>query len=57
METLLLIHVVFITVMSAVSFLWGQKDGREKGQRDMVFDMLERKLVTSEQLEKEYINP
>ena len=43
--------------MSTVSFLWGQKDGREKGQRDMVFDMLERKLVTTEQLEKEYINP
>lgn len=42
--------------MSSVSFWWGGLEGRKIGQRQMVFDMLERKLVTEEQLTKEYID-
>ena len=50
-----LIHVIFIAIMSTVSFLWGEYTGRLKGQKEMVFDMLDRKLVTPEQLNKEYM--
>jgi hypothetical protein len=39
-----------------VSFLWGEYEGKKKGQQEMVFDMLERKLVTIKQLNKEYID-
>ena len=42
--------------MASVSFSWGEWVGRKKGQQDMVIDMLARKLVTTEQLEKEYID-
>jgi hypothetical protein len=56
MEDLFLIHFIFIVVMSAVSFWWGGLEGQKIGQRQMVFDMLERKLVTEEQLTKEYID-
>jgi hypothetical protein len=56
MEDLFLIHFIFIVVMSTVSFLWGEWSGRKQGQREMVFDMLDRKLVTQEQLAKEYID-
>ncbi len=52
---LLITHVVFIAVMSTVSFLWGEYSGKEKGRKEMVFDMLERRLVTPEQLNKEYM--
>ena len=52
---LLTIHVVFIAIMSTVSFLWGEYSGKEKGRKEMVFDMLERRLVTPEQLNKEYM--
>tara|TARA_Y100000816_G_C25699135_1_gene369549 strand:- start:105 stop:272 length:168 start_codon:yes stop_codon:yes gene_type:complete len=50
------VAVVYIIVMASVSFSWGEWVGRRKGQQDMVIDMLARKLVTTEQLEKEYID-
>ena len=53
---LILVHIIFIVVMASVSFSWGEWVGRRKGQQDMVIDMLARKLVTTEQLEKEYID-
>ena len=56
MEDLLIIHILFVTICAGVSFLWGEYEGRRKGQQEMVFDMLERKLVTLKQLNKEYID-
>ncbi len=53
---LYIIHVIFITVMASVSFLWGEWSGRSKGREEMVFDLLKRKLVTQKQLEQEYID-
>lgn len=52
---LILIHVIFIAIMSTVSYLWGEYAGKELGRKEMVFDMLDRKLVTPEQLNKEYM--
>ncbi len=52
---LILIHVIFIAIMSTVSYLWGEYSGKELGRKEMVFDMLDRKLVTPEQLNKEYM--
>tara|TARA_B100001996_G_C18662731_1_gene593696 strand:+ start:326 stop:499 length:174 start_codon:yes stop_codon:yes gene_type:complete len=52
---LILTHLVFIVVMSTVSYLWGEYAGKELGRKEMVFDMLDRKLVTPEQLNKEYM--
>jgi hypothetical protein len=56
MEDLLIIHILFVTICASVSFLWGEYEGKKKGQQEMVFDMLERKLVTIKQLNKEYID-
>ena len=53
---LILVHIIFIVVMASVSYLWGESDGRKKGQQDMVIDMLDRRLVTQEQLKREYID-
>ena len=53
---LILVHIIFIVVMASVSYLWGGADGRKKGQQDMVIDMLDRRLVTQEQLKREYID-
>ncbi len=52
---LILTHIIFIVVMSTVSYLWGEYAGKELGRKEMVFDMLDRKLVTPEQLNKEYM--
>ena len=49
-------HIVFIAVMATTSYMWGEWDGRRKGQQDMVADMLDRRLVTQEQLKKEYLD-
>ena len=46
--------MLFLTLSTSVSFAWGEWQGRRKGQQDMVIDMLARKIVTTEQLEKEY---
>ena len=56
MEDLLIIHILFVTICAGVSFLYGEWSGRKKGQQEMVFDMLERKLVTIKQLNNEYID-
>ena len=56
MEDLLIIHILFVTICACASFLYGEWSGRKKGQQEMVFDMLERKLVTIKQLNKEYID-
>ena len=53
---LILVHIIFIVVMASVSYLWGEADGRKKGQQDMGIDMLDRRLVTQEQLKREYID-
>jgi len=53
---LILVHIIFIAVMASVSYMWGEADGRKKGQQDMVIDMLDRRLVTQEQLKREYID-
>ena len=50
------VAVVYILVMASVSFSWGEWVGRRKGQQDMVIDMLDRRLVTQEQLKREYID-
>ena len=52
----ILVHIIFIVVMASVSYMWGEADGRKKGQQDMVIDMLDRRLVTQEQLKREYID-
>ncbi len=52
---LILTHIIFIAIMSTVSYLWGEYAGKELGRKEMVFDMLDRKLVTPEQLNKEYM--
>ena len=49
-----LVAIIYIAIMSGVSFTWGEMVGRRKGQQDMVIDMVARKIVTTEQLEKEY---
>tara|TARA_B100001113_G_scaffold243153_1_gene200034 strand:+ start:57 stop:224 length:168 start_codon:yes stop_codon:yes gene_type:complete len=46
----------FLAVATTVSWQWGEMTGRRLGQKDMVLDMLERKIVTTEQLEKHYID-
>tara|TARA_Y100000004_G_scaffold95053_1_gene106487 strand:- start:202 stop:369 length:168 start_codon:yes stop_codon:yes gene_type:complete len=53
---LYLVHIVFICVMSTVSYLWGEWDGMKKGQQNVIIDFIDRKLITEEQLRKEYID-
>ena len=49
-----LFFMLFLILATTVSWQWGEWTGRKKGQQDMVIDMLARKIVTTEQLEKEY---
>lgn len=51
-----LFFMLFLVLATTVSWQWGEWTGRKKGQQDMVIDMLARKIVTQEQLEKEYID-
>lgn len=50
------VAITYIIVMASVSYTWGEWAGRKKGQQDMVIDMLDRRLVTQEQLKREYID-
>ena len=51
-----LFFMIFLIIATATSYAWGEWSGRKKGQQDLVVDMLARKLVTTEQLEREYID-
>jgi hypothetical protein len=51
---LYLIHFIFIVTMSSVSFLWGEYTGYRKGQTEMLIDLIQKKLVTENQLRKKY---
>lgn len=51
---LFITHLIFITVCATGSYLYGERSGRKIGHQEMVTDMLNRKLVTELQLNKEY---
>ena len=51
---LLITHIIFITVCATGSYLYGEYQGRKLGNQEMVIDMLNRNLVTQNQLNKEY---
>ena len=51
-----LFFMIFLIIATATSYAWGEWSGRKKGQQDMVIDMLDRRLVTQEQLKREYID-
>lgn len=51
---LLITHIIFITVCATGSYLYGEYQGRKIGHQEMVIDMLNRNLVTQNQLNKEY---
>ena len=51
-----LFFMIFLLIATGTSWSWGEWAGRKKGQQDMVIDFLDRKLVTQEQLQKEYID-
>jgi len=51
---LLITHFIFITLCATGSYLYGEYQGRKIGHQEMVIDMLDRKLVTQDSLNKEY---
>ena len=51
---LLITHIIVITVCATGSYLYGEYQGRKLGHQEMVIDMLNRNLVTQNQLNKEY---
>ena len=51
---LLITNFIFITLCATGSYLYGEHQGRKIGHQEMVIDMLDRKLVTQDSLNKEY---
>ena len=51
-----LFFMFYLAVAVSISYKWGEEGGRKRGQQDMVIDMLDRKLVTEEQLKREYVD-
>jgi hypothetical protein len=51
---LYLIHLIFISVCAGGSYMWGRYDGVEKGHKDVLYDLLERKIVSPQTLFEHY---
>lgn len=53
---LYLIHFIFISVCAGGSYWYGYYVGAKTGQSDLLYDLLDRGLVTSKQLIDNYKN-
>tara|TARA_B100001939_G_scaffold334181_1_gene334892 strand:+ start:248 stop:424 length:177 start_codon:yes stop_codon:yes gene_type:complete len=53
---LYLTHLIFITVCAGGSYWYGYYNGQKQGEANLLYDLLDRGLVTSKQLIDNYKN-